>query len=80
MKKSIALLALVVAGLAVTGCKKNYVCQCSKTYTSGNGSTTENYSSYTYKDTKPTAVSRCNGNETTGSDIFGNYSINCDIK
>lgn len=64
----------------MASCKKDYTCQCTKTYTSGSGSTTQNYSTYTYKDTKPRAVDRCNSNETTGSDVFGNYSVNCDIR
>ena len=69
-----------MATLLTTGCKKDYTCRCSKTYTSGSGSSTQNYSVYTYKDTKTTAISRCNANETTGSDLGGNYSINCEIE
>jgi hypothetical protein len=75
----ILLAGIVAATILTTGCKKDYTCTCSKTYTSGSGSTTKNYSVYTYDDTKTTATSRCNGNETTGSDIGGNYSINCQI-
>ncbi|HXU25718.1 MAG TPA: hypothetical protein VN698_00695 [Bacteroidia bacterium] len=72
--------ALLFIGASMTSCKKDYTCNCSKTYTSGNGSSTTNYSVYTYKDSQTNANSRCNANETSGSDIGGNYSINCEIK
>ncbi|HXU26220.1 MAG TPA: hypothetical protein VN698_03235 [Bacteroidia bacterium] len=75
----ILLAGVVAATLLTTSCKKDYTCKCSKTYTSGSGSSTQNYSTYTYKDTKTTAESRCNANETTSSDLGGNYSINCEI-
>jgi hypothetical protein len=75
----ILLAGIVAATILTTGCKKDYNCQCSKTYTTGSGSNTQNYSVYTYDDTKTTAISRCNGNEKTGSDLGGNYSINCEI-
>ena len=81
MKKTILLAGLLfTVGASMTSCTKDYTCKCSKTYTSGTGSSTQDYSIYTYKDTKTTATSRCNGNETTGSDIGGNYSINCQIE
>ncbi len=81
MKKTILFAsALLVAGTLFTSCKKDYRCECSKTYTSGTGSTTSNYSVYTYKDTRNRAEDRCNKNSDSGSDFFGNYSINCGIK
>lgn len=81
MKKMI-LSAGVLLMLASTfaSCKKDYTCKCSKTYTSGTGSTTNDYSVYTYNDTPVRANERCNENTKTGSDIFGNYSINCKIQ
>ena len=69
-----------VAAMTAVSCKKEYVCQCSKTYTSGTGTTTFDYSKFTYKDNKVRATSKCNENERSDSDIFGNYSIECDIK
>lgn len=65
---------------SMMSCKKDYTCKCSKTYTSGDGSNTSNHSIYTYKDTRIRAEDRCNDNSETGSDIFGNYSINCEIQ
>jgi len=81
MKNTILLAgALLFVGTSMVSCKKDYTCKCSKTYTTGSGSSTSNYSVYTYKDTRKRAEDRCNDNTTTGSDLGGNYSINCDIQ
>ena len=81
MKKTILLaVVLIAAGTTMSSCKKDYVCKCSKTYTSGSGSTTNDYSKYTYKDTRKRAEDRCNANTSSGSDIFGDYSVNCQIQ
>ena len=65
---------------SMMSCKKDYRCECTKTYTSATGSTTKDYSVYTYDDTRNRAEDRCNGNTNTGSDGAGNYSINCSIQ
>ena len=81
MKNSILLAgALLLVLTSMVSCKKEYTCQCSKTYTSGSGSSTQNYSIYTYKDSRLRAEERCNDNTSSGSDIYGDYSINCEIK
>lgn len=81
MKKIIlSAAALLFVGATMVSCKKDYRCECSKTYTSGSGSTTKDYSVYTYKDTRNRAENRCNENSTTGTDLMGNYAINCEIK
>lgn len=81
MKKTILLAGVLLAlGTSMVSCKKDYVCKCSKTYTSGSGSATLDYSNYTYKDTRKRAEDRCNANTDSGSDFFGNYSINCQIQ
>ncbi|MBA3706944.1 MAG: hypothetical protein H0W84_13900 [Bacteroidetes bacterium] len=81
MKNTILLAgALLLAATSMVSCKKDYNCTCSKTYTSGSGSTTSDYSHYTYKDSRTRAETRCNANETQGSDLYGNYAINCEIK
>lgn len=81
MKKIILLVVVLVSiGTSMTSCKKDYICKCSKTYTSGSGSTTRDYSTYTYKDTRTRAESRCDANVDSGTDFFGNYSINCEIQ
>ena len=81
MKNSILLVgALLFMGTSMVSCKKDYTCQCSKTYTTGSGTSTQNYSVYTYKDTRKRAEDRCNENTTSGSDFWGDYAINCEIK
>lgn len=81
MKNTIlAVCALLFAGTTMVSCKKDYTCKCSKTYTSGSGSSTQDHSIYTYKDTRKRAEDRCNDNSETGSDLGGNYSINCEIQ
>jgi len=80
--KTKILLAVIMLSAATTmmSCKKDYVCKCSKTYTTGNGTSTTNYSQYTYKEDRKRAEDRCNDNTRSGSDIYGNYSINCQIQ
>jgi len=80
MKKLIILAMALSIGGAVTSCKKEYVCKCQKTYTKSNGSVTTNDGSYTYKDTQPRAIDRCNANESTGSDLGGDYTRDCEIQ
>ncbi len=71
---------LMVVAISFTSCKKNYTCKCSKTYTSGTGTSTNDYSVYTYNENRQRAEDRCNENVKSGTDIFGNYSINCQIQ
>jgi hypothetical protein len=81
MKKSILLAGgLVFIASFMGSCKKDYTCKCTKTYTSSTSSTTNDYSVYTYKDTRKRAEDRCNGNDNSGTDVSGNYSINCAIQ
>ncbi len=79
MKTSIiAIVALFTLSLA--SCKKDYVCECKITRTSGSGSVTSSDGNYTVKDSRTRAESRCNEQEGTGSDAFGDYSRDCQIK
>ena len=84
MKKTKKTILFVVGLLFIAtsfmSCKKDYTCKCSKTYTSGSGSSTNDHSVYTYKETRTRAESRCNENTTSGSDLGGDYSINCQIQ
>lgn len=81
MKKTILIAGgLLIMGSLMTSCKKDYLCKCSKTYTSGSGTFTKDYSQYTYKDTRNRAETRCNENTKSDSDMFGNYSVNCQIQ
>ncbi len=76
----IAVSGLFLIGTTMISCKKDYLCKCSKTYTSGTGTNTQDYSRYTYKENRARAEQRCNENAKSGTDIFGNYSINCQIQ
>lgn len=80
MKNTILLAGALFVAMFTVSCKKDYTCECEKTYTSGSGSTTRNYSVYTYKDTRTRAETRCNENTSSGTDLGGNYAINCAIK
>jgi hypothetical protein len=70
---------LLLATTFMVSCKKDYTCKCSKTYTTGSGSSTYNYSMYTYNDIRPRAEERCNANTSSGTDLGGDYSVNCKI-
>lgn len=80
--KSKILLAVFLFSAATSfmSCKKDYNCKCSKTYTSGTGSSTNDHSEYTYRENRKRAEDRCNENVKSGSDLFGEYSINCQIQ
>lgn len=79
MKKlSFAILALVT--LSLGSCKKNYQCACTKTRTSGGTTLITDDGSYTFNDTRARAVTRCNDEEGTGTDVGGAYTRSCEIK
>lgn len=80
MKKLIIAAGVLLCIGTTTSCKKDYVCKCSKTYTSGTGTSTRDYSTYTYKENRKRAEDRCNENTNSGNDFFGEYSINCQIQ
>lgn len=81
MKKTILSAGVLITLLtSMSSCKKDYVCECTKTYTSNSLTVTKDYSVYTYKDTRNRAEKRCNDNTSTGTDLGGNYAINCAIK
>lgn len=79
MKKLILMSGILVGLASMTSCKKEYTCECDKTYTDSGGSTTNNYAVYTYKDNLVDAESKCDANERTDSDLGGPYTINCSI-
>lgn len=79
MKKLMILVAALGLGATMASCKKDYTCKCTKTYTGSSTVVTSDDGQYTYKETKPKAIERCDGNDKTGSDIGGSYTRNCDI-
>lgn len=79
--KKIILTAVVFSATLFTSCKKEYVCDCKKIYTGSSTSTTVDDGSYTFKDSRTRAETRCNEQEGTGSDFFGgDYTRECQIK
>jgi hypothetical protein len=82
MKRRILLGAVIALGAitTMTSCKKDYNCKCSKTYTKSGGSVTVDDGVYTYKDSRVKAEQKCDDLESTGNDIGGDYTRNCDIQ
>jgi hypothetical protein len=78
-KTMLAAGVLFFVASSLSSCKKDYKCSCTKTYTSGTTTTSKDYSEYTYKDTRNRAENRCNDNTSTGTDLGGNYAVNCEI-
>ncbi|MEO8759724.1 MAG: hypothetical protein ABI388_01820 [Bacteroidia bacterium] len=78
--KKLMIAAGLLLSIGFASCKKNYVCECSKTRTSGGTTVTTVDQDYTFDDTKAGATSRCNSQQGAGSDGFGAYTRNCDIK
>lgn len=80
--KKLTVIAVVFALGASTmvSCKKDYTCKCQKIYTGSSSSTTVDDGVYTYDDTRKRAEDKCNSQETTGSDLGGNYSRECNIQ
>ena len=78
----ISVLAFVALfGFAFTSCKKDYTCQCKKIHSDSDGtSTTSSDGTYTFNDSEGRATTRCNDLEGTGSDIFGDYSRECELQ
>lgn len=77
----IKIVAVMVVLITTTACKKDYICSCQKTYTNSNGTTVTNADgNYTFTDSEVRASSRCQDLETSGSDLYGDYSRECEIK
>jgi hypothetical protein len=80
MKNKMILLGLAIVATTMFSCKKEYTCKCSKIYTTPVGNTTVDDGSYIFKDNEARAADKCNDQESTGSDLGGNYSRQCDLK
>lgn len=79
--KTLFITAGVLLTVAFTSCKKDYTCQCQMTRTSSNGSSfTSNDGTYTFKDSRTRAESKCNEQESAGTDAAGAYSRDCQIQ
>jgi len=77
--KKIILALVVLSGVALASCKKNYTCECRKIHTDDGTSVSTSDGSYTFKDSRARAEDRCNELEGTGTDLGGDYTRECDI-
>lgn len=81
MKRSFLVLSVLISiFITMVSCKKEYVCRCTKIYTSGTGTNIQEYSLYPYTDTKNKAEDRCSTNNISSADFEGSYDINCQIQ
>ncbi|MBI3520828.1 MAG: hypothetical protein HY062_15935 [Bacteroidetes bacterium] len=78
--KKLIIASVALFALSLGSCKKNYDCNCTITRTNGSSSLTTDDGNYTFKDTRVRAEKRCNDQEGSGSDAFGNYTRDCQIK
>lgn len=79
MKTTIIAIAALFT-LSLASCKKDYSCECTKTRTDGSTTLTTEDGNYKFKDTRTRAESRCNDEEGSGTDGFGSYTRDCQIK
>lgn len=80
MKNKMIIIGLAIVATSMFSCKKEYTCSCEKIYNTDNGSVAYSDGSYILKDNEARAADQCNKQESTGTDIFGDYSRQCDIK
>ena len=80
MKNKIIILGLALVATTMFSCKKDYTCACSRVYVSSSGSTSTDDGSYIFKANKASATDKCNQQQTTGTDLKGDYSRQCVIK
>jgi len=82
MKKPIIAIAAVLA-FSLASCKKDYTCECKKIVTDEDGnSVTSSDGTYTFKDSRARAETKCNDQEKTSSGgVFeGESTRECQIK
>ena len=75
MKKSVIVIVALFT-LSLASCKKEYKCECKKTFTSGSSAVITSDGEYTFKDTKARAKSRCEDQESAQN----GYTRDCEIK
>mgnify|MGYP007080448291 CR=1 FL=1 len=79
MKNKMVLIGLAIVATTMFSCKKDYTCKCSKIYNYDSGSVSVDDGTYIFRDNQARAADQCNKQESTGSDILGGYSRQCDI-
>lgn len=79
MRHAIVTIALAIVAGGLFSCKSEYTCECEKIYQDSTRTVTYNDGSYILKDNRARAEDRCNAQESTGTDIRGDYSRQCRI-
>lgn len=79
--KHVIVTALFLTGFTLVSCKKDYTCECAKVRTDSDGNrNSSSDGNYTFKDSRFRAEKKCNDLEETGTDLYGNYTRECDIR
>jgi hypothetical protein len=78
-KHSISMMALAIVASLLFSCKSEYTCECEKIYQDSTSSVAIDDGSYILKDNRARAEDRCNAQESTGTDLRGDYSRQCRI-
>lgn len=78
--KKIIIFSVVIAGLAMASCKKDYLCACNSTTTSSSGTVTGSTDTTFTNASKSEAETKCNSLESNGN--FGGFSweTTCELK
>jgi hypothetical protein len=71
---------LVLTALAFVSCKKDYKCECTKTRTLAGSTLITQDGSYTFKEIRTRAETRCNQEESTGTEVAGDFIRTCTIQ
>ena len=79
MKRAMFAIAMAIVAGGLFSCKSEYTCKCEKIYYDSTQTVTYNDGSYILKDNRARAEDRCNAQESTGTDLRGNYSRQCRI-
>ena len=80
MKNKILIVVFAFAATSFVSCKKDYYCECQKIYTGSSSSSQYDDGVYTYHDSRARAEDKCNQQETSGSDLGGDYTRECQIR
>lgn len=79
--KSVIVAVIVLSGFTLTSCKKDYTCECTKVRTDSDGNRNSSKDgNYSFKDSRIRAEKKCNDLEETGTDIYGDYTRECEIR
>ena len=79
MKRKMLSIALAIVALGLFSCKGEYTCECEKIYQDSTQTVTYDDGSYILKDNRARAEDRCNAQESTGTDLRGDYSRQCKL-